>query len=240
VSLDDPAVVHEEYANERALLARRSAYERAVFEGGQGPWEVMLTAIAEVAPTRVLDVGCGPGDITERIARDITEDVVAVDVAPRMVELARARGIDARVGDVQSLSFDDRTFDVALAAWMLFHVPDLARGLAELHRILVPGGRLIAVTNSERHMHEARELAGVDMRGQVSFSRENGRAILERVFDHVEQRDVDGSVMLEVDAVRTHIAAMITVGDRAEHVPDFEGELRVRTRHTVFVAEKAR
>ena len=45
-----------------------------------------------------------------------------------MVELARARGVDARVGDVQALPFEDESFDAALAAWMLYHVPDVERG----------------------------------------------------------------------------------------------------------------
>ena len=45
-----------------------------------------------------------------------------------MVELARARGVDARVGDVQELPFADGAFDCVVAAWMLYHVPDLDRG----------------------------------------------------------------------------------------------------------------
>jgi SAM-dependent methyltransferase len=239
VKLNDPAVVRSEYASEETLLARRAAYERAIYDGGQGPWEVMLAAIAEVAPRRVLDAGCGPGDIAERIAREITSDVTAIDISPRMVELARAHGLEARVADVQQLPFDDATFDVALAAWMLFHVADLDRALHELRRVLVPGGRLVAVTNSESHMAEARELAGIDMRGQLSFSRENGRKILAGSFESVEQRDVDGWVMLDATGVRNHIGAMITVGGRAELVPDFAGELRVGARQTVFVAEKS-
>ena len=239
VRLDDPRIVHDEYANEGALLARRSAYERAVYEGSRGPWEVMLAAVADAAPRRVLDVGCGPGDIAERIAREITRTVIAVDISPRMVELTSARGVDARVADVQDLPFEDESFDVALAAWMLFHVPELDRALAELRRVLVRGGHLVAITNSEQHMAEARALAGIDMSGLVSFSRENGRAVLRRVFDDVDQRDLDGFVMLDASGVRSHIAAMITMGHRAELIPDFDGKLRVGTRVTVFVAKKA-
>ena len=84
-----------------------------------------------------------------------------VDVSPRMVELARARGVDARVGDVQELPFDDGSFDCAVAAWMLFHVPDLDRGLAELARVLRPGRP--ARRRDERRAstsRELRELAG--------------------------------------------------------------------------------
>ena len=77
-----------------------------------------------------------------------------LDVAPRMVELARSRGVDAIVGDVQELPFENALFDCAVAAWMLFHVPDIDRGLSELARVLRPGGRLVAVTNAEHHLAE--------------------------------------------------------------------------------------
>ena len=83
--------------------------------------------------------------------RELGVEIVALDQSARMVALAAARGVDARVGDVQELPFADESFDVAVAAWMLYHVPDLDRALAELARVLVRGGRLVAVTNREHH-----------------------------------------------------------------------------------------
>ena len=77
----------------------------------------------------MLEVGCGWGELAEWIARDTGAEVVAVDLSPRMVELARERGVDARVADVQQLPFADGEFDLVVAAWMLYHVPDLDRGL---------------------------------------------------------------------------------------------------------------
>ena len=64
--------------------------------------------------------------------------------------LTQARGVEAIVGDVQDLPFRDGIFDCAVAAWMLYHVPDLDRALRELRRVLRPDGRLVAATNSER------------------------------------------------------------------------------------------
>jgi SAM-dependent methyltransferase len=238
VTLNDPDVVAGQYATEDGLLARRSTYDEAVYEDGRGPLDVMFSSIEEVSPRRVLEVGCGPGEAAERIAAELGAEVIALDISPRMVELARARGVDARVGDVQELPFADASFDCALAAWMLFHVPDLDRALAELHRVLVPGGHLVAVTISESHLSEARELAGIDMRGRVSFSRENGGRSLNRHFDSVELRAVDGWVNLHADAVRSHIGSMITMSERAALIPDFEGSLRAGTRVGIFVAEK--
>ena len=65
-----------------------------------------------------------------------------------MVELTCSRGVEALVGDVQALPFDDGSFDAAVAAWMLYHVPDVDRPIAELAPVSRPGGRLVAVTNS--------------------------------------------------------------------------------------------
>lgn len=144
------------------------------------------------------------------------------------------------MGDVQELPYDDSAFDCAIAAWMLYHVPDLDRGIAELARVLRPGGRLVAITNSERHLHEARELAGVDMSSKLSFSRENGMTSLRRRFPAVARHDVDGWVTFpDREAVQRSIASMITESARADHVREFTGPLQAGHRVSVFVADKA-
>jgi len=188
VSLNDPELVSSEYATENGLEARRSVYANAV---GPDPNDVLWDAIVAAAPRQVLEVGAGPGELSVRIARELDADVIAVDVSERMVELGRLRGVDARIGDVQDLALGDAAFDLVVAAWMLYHVPDLDRGLREIVRVLEPGGRLVAVTNSEHHMDEIRALAGIDMVGRVTFSRENGTASLRRHFAVVDQHDVD-------------------------------------------------
>jgi SAM-dependent methyltransferase len=163
-------------------------------------------------------------------------------VSERMVELARACGVDARVGDVQALPFADASFDTVVAAWMLYHVPDLDRGLAEIARVLRPGGRLVVATNSELHLEEARAHAGVSMVGRVPFNRENGAGILERHFAAVERIDVDGWVTFpDAEAIRRYIRSMILIAEdgSAERVPDDVGPVRAGVRVTVFVAGHA-
>jgi SAM-dependent methyltransferase len=237
VKLDDAEVVRVQYATEDGLEARRALYDGAE---GEDAREVAFDAVARVGPRTVLEVGCGPGELAERIQQELRCTVRAVDISERMVELARGRGVDANVGDVQSLPFEDASFDCAVAAWMLYHVPDLDRGLAELARVLRPGGRLVAVTVSERHLQEARKLARVDMTGRVSFSRENGQDVLERHFATVSRLDVDSWVTFDDrEAVRRYIASMVTESARADLVRDFGGPLRAGSRVTVFVADRA-
>src|SRR5205085_9957764 len=98
--LDDPEDVRRQYEREDNLRARRSLYEETT---GPHPHDVLWDAIAEAAPRRVLEVGGGPGEVAERIQRELGVQVSFVDISPRMVELARGRGVDARVGDVQAL-----------------------------------------------------------------------------------------------------------------------------------------
>jgi SAM-dependent methyltransferase len=235
VSLDDPAVVREEYATEAGLVARRAIYERL---DGPDAREVAFAAIEECRPRRVLEVGPGPGELAARIAAETGAKVVALDVSPRMVELSRGRGVDARVGSAEELPWPDAWFDCAVAAWMLYHVADLDRALAELARVLIPGGRLVAVTNSERHLEEARSLVRIDMSGKVKFSRENGAAHLERHFASVERRDVDGWVTFpDADAVRSYVRSMVTERAAAERLPELPGPVRATSRTSVFVAQ---
>jgi SAM-dependent methyltransferase len=237
VSLNDPEVVRDEYASEAGLQSRRSIYET---REGPDARDELFAAIAETRPRRILEVGPGPGELSERLAVELDAEIVAVDVSPRMVELSRRRGVDARLADVQDLPFEDGRFDCVVAAWMLYHVPDVDRALAELARVLRPGGRLVAVTNGEAHLEEMRSLAGIDMRGEVAFSRENAEAQLRRRFVRVERRDVDASVTFrDAETVRDYVRSMVTMSHRAENVSELDGPLRAGTRVGIFVAEKA-
>ena len=234
MKIDDPVAVRRQYATEANLEARRSLYRRAE---GPDPRELTFAAVAEAAPRSVLEVGGGPGELAERIATELACQVVMVDVSERMVELARGRAVEAQVGDVQALLFEDACFDCAVAAWMLFHVPDLDRGLAELARVLRPGGRLVAVTNAHDHLHELRAIAGAAA-WERTFTRENGAEILERHFGAVDRRDADGWVTIDDhEQVRDYLDSLLA---EAEIEPQpYELPPRIRRASSVFVAEKA-
>ncbi len=234
--LDDPAVVARDYESETRLLARRSIYETSE---GPNTLDMLWDRIAEARPQRVLEVGPGPGELAERMAKELGAGVVAIDVSPRMVELTRARGIDARVGDVQELPFEDEAFDLVVAGWVLFHPADLDRALAEIARVLRPGGRLIAATNSERHLGELWALVGVD-RMSYSFGLENGEAALRRHFPKVQVERVEGWVTVpDTATARDYVASSIILRHLADRVPELSSPLRARRLNGIFVAEKA-
>jgi SAM-dependent methyltransferase len=101
----------------------------------------VLELLAPVAGERVLDLGCGDGALTaELVGRGCR--VIGVDGSPEQVAAARARGLDARVGDGQRLAFDaefDAVFSNAALHWMTD--PDAV--IAGVRRALVPGGRFV-------------------------------------------------------------------------------------------------
>lgn len=91
---------------------------------------------------RILDLGCGEGSLTEKIAAAGAE-VVGVDASPDMIAAAAARGLDARLLDAEQLEFD-REFDAVFSNAVLHWVRDHDAMLAGVHRALKPGGRFVA------------------------------------------------------------------------------------------------
>jgi ubiquinone/menaquinone biosynthesis C-methylase UbiE len=110
--------------------------------------QAFLADIPFPAGARVLDVGCGTGVLTRRLARLSTvETVIGVDPAPALLERARELANDVpnisfQEADGRSLPFDDEAFDVVVFDSTLSHVPEPGRALAEAHRILCPSGWL--------------------------------------------------------------------------------------------------
>jgi SAM-dependent methyltransferase len=229
----DPALVRAEYATEERFMARR-ADRRGIFLGPD-PREHALLALLEVRPSRVLDAGCGTGDFTESVAAKLGCDVVGIDLSQRMVELTRARGLEALVGDARELPFADSEFDAIAANWMLYHLPDLDAGLAELQRVLRPGGRLVAITNGRDH------LAEVWGQRSSAFDDHCGAAALERHFHRVAQHDISGRIVF---ATREGLAEYVGGFSCLRRNPvrpleTFSLPLEASTRHSVFVADKA-
>ena len=112
--------------------------------GRDQAWKVRLVQLAEIRPgARVLDLACGTGDIAFEASRRGAR-VIGLDLTPRMIELARqkpeAGPLSWLVGDMTSLPVVSSSIDVVTTGYGLRNVPDLPRALAEIHRVLRPGG----------------------------------------------------------------------------------------------------
>ena len=146
------AAVKRAYANVRAFdLPTAGMYDAMWASLLGGFYSRVADEMAAACPGgAVLEVGSGPGRLAVRLARSAPGlDVTGVDISPGMVELAKRRATEAglpseqvrfEVGDVGALSYADGSFEGVMSTLSLHHWPDPALGLAEIHRILKPGG----------------------------------------------------------------------------------------------------
>jgi ubiquinone/menaquinone biosynthesis C-methylase UbiE len=124
----------------------------------------LLRAAALQAGERVLDVACGTGVIARLAAKQVgpTGSVTGIDVAPDMIDVAKSTSapagshIEWHVSDAASLPLPSDSYDVVLCQMGLMFIEDRAAALAEMHRTLVPGGRV--VVNTPGAIHPAFEL----------------------------------------------------------------------------------
>ena len=204
--LDEPSYVAREYASLDRLQMRRLDRTGWLRFDELDEEQTLLSAVGEVRPGSVLDVGCGDGRIPSLYG---AAQVVCVDSAQASVEAARRRGLDARLADAQELPFDDATFDVVTCNHMLYHVPDRDRALSEFVRVLRPGGRFAGIYNTPAHLRELWDAVGADW-VRDAFDSESGLAYLERRFERVQRLIRGGQVLwLARDDLQAYLDAYV-------------------------------
>jgi len=132
------------------------AHSRLLLGSLFGPVAADVAAVAAAfAPdgARVLEVGCGPGHLSTRLAREHGLDVTGLDLDPAMIGRARAnaervgegfgRLPSFLVGDAASLPFPDGSFDLVVSTLSMHHWADPTAGMAEIGRVLGPGGKAL-------------------------------------------------------------------------------------------------
>jgi SAM-dependent methyltransferase len=116
-------------------------------------WEmdhfVLRTIGEDIGELTILDVGCGTGRLLRALKDAGATGLCGIDVAPAVVEVARARLVDAsvdlRVADAEGrIPWPEGFFDVVAATGVLHHFTALEQAVSEIRRVLAPGGRLIA------------------------------------------------------------------------------------------------
>jgi ubiquinone/menaquinone biosynthesis C-methylase UbiE len=155
-----PAAVQDQRRLQGTLAERRTKSQE-FFSSSAAQWDRVrddlfgdrfhLAALAGLAePEWVLgDLGCGTGPVTAAVAPFVAR-VIAVDGSAAMLQAARKRlhgvdNVELRRGELEALPIDDARLDAATLMLVLHHVSDPAKGLADVARVLKPGGRLLLV-----------------------------------------------------------------------------------------------
>ncbi len=193
-----------------------------------------LDTLAWQTDDMVLDIGCGPGNhYAQLIDRAPEITYFALDLSPFMLRNHPAQSERLALGDALQLPYADDSFDVVMANHVLYHLENIDRGLDEIKRVLKPGGKMLATTNS---IHNLPELQVLFRRAIVllsangahvhpptlpsdSFALENGTRILARHFYAVVRHDLP--VQLIFDDIDPAMDYLDSMRDLRQHsLPD--------------------
>lgn len=214
--------VKEQYADDTNLTARISIHDKySVNRTGFGNW--LFEQYDFFTGCRILELGCGTGSLWKGRKLPGNTALTLTDFSAGMLDSARTNlagmgNVTFLQADIQNIPFEDGAFDYVIANMMLYHVPDIDRAIAEVRRVLKPGGTFACATSGENGIAEfvwsifaiSHQLPPVT----VPFTLQNGGAMLEKHFDTVQIRRYEDH--LEVTDPRdlvSYIRSLKTMAD---------------------------
>lgn len=180
---------------------------------------------------RILELGCGHGLLWKENVKRIPAGwkITLSDLSPGMLDAAwrnlvvTGRAFKFQEIDAQSIPYEDETFDAVIANHMLYHVPDRPKAIAEIRRVLKPGGRLFATTVGKYHLQEMMDwYQRVHIRHAWEsmanpFVLENGLEQLVPFFSEVHlSRYEDNLRVTEIEPIMAYLRSGIRVRELSE------------------------
>lgn len=223
-TLNNSTIIKEQYKTASNLNTRISIHAKySTNKESFGDWIVSNYKIKD--GMRILELGCGTGDMWKGHL-DLLEnetELVLTDFSEGMLQTTRELlgengQVSYQVVDIQNIPFEENSFDMVIANMMLYHVPDLAKGLAEVRRVLKPAGSFYCATYGEHGIVEYIEglLKDYLVEGKINknFTLQNGAEKLSQQFAKVERLDrEDGLAVTEVQDMVDYIYSLSSMSN---------------------------
>ncbi len=225
--INDTTAVKQQYATANNLNTRISIHGKySTNKMGFGNWIVSNYEIEK--GDKVLELGCGNGDMWKNRESLIgcCSQIVLSDFSEGMLMAAKENTgsfdhMEYRVIDIQEIPYADETFDVVIANMMLYHVPDLEKGLAEVRRVLKREGHFYCATYGEHgiveYLSKILFAYGVENNINKNFTLQNGYEILSQFFSTVEKREYTDSL------------AVTNIDDMVEYIYSLSGMVSLKS-----------
>lgn len=230
--INNAAVVKQQYTTANNLNTRISIHDKySTNKMGFGNWIISNYKIDQ--GMSVLELGCGTGDMWKNRESLISacSKLILSDFSEGMVETTKDNvgnyaNIEYKVLDIQEIPYEDKTFDVVIANMMLYHVPDIEKGLAEVRRVLKKGGYFYCATYGEHgiieYLSKILSVYGVKDHINKNFTLQNGREILSKTFSKVEKLEyIDSLAVTNVDDMVEYIyslSGMTSLNNVPKHI----------------------
>lgn len=218
LKINEALSVKEQYQKSGHLKTRISIHDKySTNKMGISNWYFTIYKIEN--GMKVLELGCGTGsmwidhkDVIPKCSQVIFSDLSEGMLAEAKGNIGEFSNTEYRVIDIQEIPFADNYFDVVIANYMLYHVPNIEKAVSEVSRVLKKGGTFYAGTTGENGIMETVvKILGLDLIYTNSFSLENGAEKMEAYFSKIEvERYQDSLEVTNIDDLMEYIYSGIT------------------------------
>lgn len=255
--INNISVIKQQYATAKNLNTRMSIHDKySTNKQGFGNWIISNYRINK--GMKILELGCGTGDIWKNRETLISKcsTLILSDFSEGMVTAAKENvgnydNIEYKVLDIQEIPYEDETFDAVIANMMLYHVPDIYTGLAEVRRVLKRDGSFYCATYGEhgiiKYLSELLAPYGVEDNLNKNFTLQNGAGILSKSFSKIKKLEyIDSLAVSNVDDMVDYIyslSSMTLLNNVSKHIIKeilmqnlIDGVLNVPKEYGMFIA----
>lgn len=210
--------IKSQYKTAEHLNTRISIHDK--YSTNKQPFGDWIVSHYEITPgMKVLELGCGTGSMWVNNLHLLagSTHLTLTDFSEGMLKTAKANlsgsNITFQPVDIQNIPYPDDSFDAVIANMMLYHVPDLHKGLSEVRRVLKPGGKFYCATYGEHGIMEFINdtLQHLNVRGSIgtSFTLQNGASSLLKHFDSVQRLDrEDGLAITNIEDFADYVYSL--------------------------------